>query len=151
MKKYLLPLLTAGLLASACAQTGQQRADEADAGQSAEQHILMAELAVQQHDFAEAARQYALALRKSDDPELAARAGPMVFDYGSYDDALSAAQRWIALDATAVQPRRELASLYLQRGRVGKAMPELEWLFQAVSAETDQGFRRAAAPADRER
>ncbi len=140
MKKYLLPLLTAGLLASACAQTGQHRVDQADAGQSAEQHILMAELAVQQHDFAEAARQYALALRKSDDPELAARAGPMVFDYGSYDDALGAARRWITLDATAVQPRRELASLYLQRGRVGKALPELEWLFQAVSKESDQGF-----------
>lgn len=140
MKKYLLVLLTAGLLTTACAQTGSRLAGDAADDQTAEHHVLMAELASQQHDFAEAARQYALALEKTDDPDLAARAGPVVFDYGSYDEALDAARRWIRLDSEAVPPRRQLASLYLQRGRVGKALPELEWLYQLVSRETDQGF-----------
>ena len=140
MKKYLSVLLTLGLLITACAQSGPQPGAGADAEQTAEQHILMAELAVQQHDFAEAARQYALALEQSDDPDLAARAAPKVFDYGSYDEALRAARRWTRLDPDAVPPRRQLASLYLQRNRVGKALPELEWLYQLVSRETDQGF-----------
>ena len=91
MKKYLPALLTVGLLTTACAQTGSRLAGDAADDQSAEHHVLMAELASQQHDFAEAARQYALALKKTDDPDLAARAGPVVFDYGSYEEALDAA------------------------------------------------------------
>jgi len=140
MKKYLLFLIGVGLLASACAQTGQRPDAGAEDPQDVQKHVLMAELAVQQHDFAAAAREYAQVMRTTDDPILAARAAPYVFDYGEYDDAVMAASRWIKLDPDALEPRRQIAALYLQKGEVGKALPQLEWLFGVVTAQGDQGF-----------
>jgi len=140
MKKYLLFLISFGLLASACAQTGQRSDVGAEDDQGVQQHVLMAELAVQQHDFAKAASEYAQVMRMTDDPMLAARAAPYVFDYGEYDDAVMAASRWIKLDPDALEPRRQIAALYLQKGEVGKALPQLEWLFGVINAQSDQGF-----------
>ncbi len=140
MKKYLPLLISYWLLASACAQTGQHADAGAKDSKSVQQHVLMAELAVQQHDFPTAASEYAEVMRKTDDPALAARAAPYVFDYGDHDDALMAAKRWIELDPDALEPRRQIAAMYLQKGEVGKALPQLEWLFGVISEQSDQGF-----------
>jgi tetratricopeptide (TPR) repeat protein len=142
MIRVLFPSLILSFVLSACTAAGPRAEDETDmvSADSADYHVLMAEMALQRHEFEVAAREYSQAIRKSDDPELAERAGRIVLQYGSHEESVAAAEHWIEIDPEALEPRRQLALLRLQRGQVGKALPHLEFLYEAVREESDQGF-----------
>ena len=124
MKYLVFSLVVAALSITGCAQPG----DQPDAAQTApgagtDYHVLMAEIALQRQQFATAAREYHSALAGNEDAELAARAGRVIYEHGTYEHALDAAHHWAELDPEAVEPRRYLALLYLQSGAVRKALP----------------------------
>ncbi len=117
----------------------EQSSDSAQPGNS-DYHILMAEIALQRHEFPVAASEYHKALAGSEDVELAARAGRVIYEHCTYEQALDAARHWIELDPDAVEPRRYLVLLHLQKGQVGKSIAHLEHLHSVVAAESDQGY-----------
>jgi tetratricopeptide (TPR) repeat protein len=141
MKYLAFSLLLAILAATGCAQTAD-RADPSGATEpaDADYHVLMAEIALQRHQFATAASEYYQALSGNEDAELAARAGRVIYEHGTYEQALDAAWHWTKLDPDAVEPRRYLALLYLQVGAVRKSLPHLEFLHGIVEESSEQGF-----------
>ncbi len=141
MKYLVFSLLLAALSVAGCAQPGD-RPDPAQeaSGAGSDYHVLMAEIALQRQQFATAAREYHNALAGNEDAELAARAGRVIYEHGTYEHALDAARHWAELDPEAVEPRRYLALLYLQSGAVRKALPHLEFLHGVVEKSSEQGY-----------
>jgi tetratricopeptide (TPR) repeat protein len=141
MKYLVFSLVLATLSVAGCAQPGD-RPDPAQeaSGAGTDYHVLMAEIALQRQQFATAAREYHNALADNEDAELAARAGRVIYEHGTYEHALDAARHWAELDPEAVEPRRYLALLYLQSGAVRKALPHLEFLHGVVEKSSEQGY-----------
>mgnify|MGYP001812804419 FL=1 len=142
MKNLTFSLLICGLLAAGCSGPGTTRDEQAAATDAtdADYHILLAEIALQRQQYSVAASEYTRAVRLSEDPELAERAARVVFNYGTYDQAVATARRWAELAPEAIDARRYLVLLYLQTGRVKEAMPHLTTLYEASAAETEEGY-----------
>ncbi len=141
MKYLLFSVLLAIVAATACVHGESPTADrQSEESGDGDYHVLMAEIALQRHQFSVAATEYHRALAANEDPELAARAGRIVYEYGTYDQALDAALHWVDVVPDAVEPRRYLVLLYLQRGAVRKALPHLEFLHGVVQESSDQGY-----------
>lgn len=141
MKYLVFSVLLAFASVSACVHGGDQGgAEKQSADEDSNYHVLMAEIALQRHQFAVAATEYHQALQGNDDPELAARGGRIVYEYGTYDQALAAVNHWVELAPEAVEPRRYLVLLYLQQGAVRRSLPQLEFLHGVVVASSDAGY-----------
>jgi tetratricopeptide (TPR) repeat protein len=141
MKILTFSLLICGLLAAGCSTSPASRDDTAATDATdADYHILLAEIALQRQQYPVAASEYTRAVRLSDDPELAERAARVVFNYGTYDQALATARRWAELAPESPDARRYLVLLYLQTGRVKDAMPHLRRLHELSGAETEGGY-----------
>lgn len=137
----ILIVLWATLLAG-CAQLGGSTSPADDVPGDPDYHVLMAEIAMQRRQVDVAAGQYYRALMASDDAELAARAGQVVYDYGTYDEALATARRWAELDPEALEPRRQLVLLRLQAGEHHRALEHLEFFYERLD---EAGERRLEA------
>jgi len=141
MKYLVFSVMLAVASISACVHGSDRNgAEEQAAEEGADYHVLMAEIALQRHQFAVAATEYHRALKDNDDPELAARAGRIVYEFGTYDQAIEAVQHWVDLAPDAVEPRRYLVLLYLQQGAVRRSLPHLEFLHGVVAASSDTGY-----------
>jgi len=140
MKYLVFSALLALASITACVHGDDPTKPREEEPQDGDYHVLMAEIALQRHQFAVAASEYHKALAGSDDPELAARAGRIIYEYGTYDQALDGARHWVDLIPDAVEPRRYLVLLYLQRGAVRKSLPHLEFLHGVVEESSDQGY-----------
>jgi tetratricopeptide (TPR) repeat protein len=141
MKYLLFSALLAIVAATACVHGESPTADrQSEESGDGDYHVLMAEIAMQRHQFSVAATEYHRALADNEDPDLAARAGRIIYEYGTYDQALDAAVHWVEVVPDAVEPRRYLVLLYLQRGAVRKALPHLEFLHGIVQESSDQGY-----------
>ncbi len=141
MKYLVFSVLLAIASVSACVHGGDRGgAEEQTADEGADYHVLMAEIALQRHEFDVAAAEYHQALKDNDDPELAARAGRIVYEYGTYEQALEAIEHWVHLAPDAVEARRYLVLLYLQQGAVRRSLPHLEFLHGVVAASSDTGY-----------
>ena len=141
MKYLVFSVLLAIASVSACVHGGDRSDTEAQATEEgADYHVLMAEIALQRHQFATAATEYYRAIKGDEDPELAERAGRTVYEYGTYDQALEAVEHWVTVAPDAVEPRRYLVLLYLQQGAVRRSLPHLEFLHGVVAAKSDTGY-----------
>jgi len=141
MKNLILPYLACLFLLVGCSQTSTRTADEAEGlAIDADHHILMAEISLERRQFDVAATEYYRALLQSDNPELFERANRIIYDFGTYDQALDAATRWYELDDSAVGARQNLVLLYLQQGKVKKALPHLDYLYDRAGENSDRGF-----------
>ncbi len=140
MKYLVFSALIALASVTACVHGDDPTKAREEEPRDGDYHVLMAEIALQRHQFAVAASEYHKALAGSDDPELAARAGRIIYEYGTYDQALDSAVHWVDLVPDAVEPRRYLVLLYLQRGAVRKSLPHLEFLHSVVEKSSDQGY-----------
>lgn len=136
--KPLVPIVLALLAACAAPAPAPEAVDPhavaPDPGQPGEPgyHLLMAEIAMQQDRPALAATEYLRASRASEDPELAERAARVTAAYGTAEEALAAARRWVVLAPEAAVARRFLARAYLQSDQPQKAIPELARLRAAA-------------------
>ncbi len=141
MKYLVFSALLAIVSASACVH-GSDRSGGAEesTAEGTDYHVLMAEIALQRHEYYVAATEYHRALKGNDDPELAARAGRIVYEYGTYEQAVEAVEHWVDLVPDSLEARRDLVLLYLQQGAVRRALPQLEYLHGVVEASSDDGY-----------
>ncbi|MGD8745568.1 MAG: hypothetical protein PVI02_04415, partial [Gammaproteobacteria bacterium] len=96
MKYLLFSALLAIVAATACVHGESPTADrQSEESGDGDYHVLMAEIAMQRHQFSVAATEYHRALAANEDPDLAARAGRIIYEYGTYDQALDAAVHWV--------------------------------------------------------
>lgn len=155
--KPLIPIVLA-LLAGCAAPAPEavdpdSRAPEIGEPGEANYHLLMAEIAMRRDRPALAATEYLRAARTSEDPELAERAARVTAAYGTPEEALAAAQHWIALLPDALVARRFLARAYLQSDEPGRAIPEIARL-RAAAGDVERPFLAllplATAAEDRE-
>ncbi len=141
MKYLIFSALVAFASVTACVHgEAPPAAGEADGPRDGDYHVLMAEIALQRQQFDVAATEYHRALAGNDDPELAARAGRVIYEYGTYEQALDGARHWVDVVPDALEPRRYLVLLYLQQGAVRKSIAHLEFLHDVVEEKSDQGY-----------
>ena len=141
MKYLIVPILLSAALVAGCGQTSTRSTEQAEGlAIDADHHILMAEISLERRQFHVAATEYYRALLQSDNPELFERANRIIYDFGTYEQALDAATRWLKLDETAVGARQNLVLLYLQQGKVKKSLPHLEYLYERAEENSDRGF-----------
>jgi tetratricopeptide (TPR) repeat protein len=137
----LFPLLLLGACASP--RPAEPGPDELapDFGQPGEAgyHLLMAEIALQRDLPEIAATEYLRAAKASEDPEIAAQATRVASAFGTREEGLEAAARWVELAPELPDPRRFLVRLHLQAPDVASAAAELEFLRGAL-AERERPF-----------
>jgi tetratricopeptide (TPR) repeat protein len=141
MKNLIVPILLFAAVVAGCGQTSTRSTEQSEGlAIDADHHILMAEISLERRQFDVAATEYYRALLQSDNPELFERANRIIYDFGTYDQALDAAMRWSRFDETAVGARHNLVLLYLQQGEVRKAMPHLRYLYERADENSERGF-----------
>ena len=141
MKNLIVPILLFTAFVTACGQTSTRPVEQSEGlAIDADHHILMAEISLERRQFDIAATEYYRALLQSDNPELFERANRIIYDFGTYEQALDAATRWLRLDEEAVGARQNLVLLYLQQGEVRKALPHLKHLYERAEKNSDRGF-----------
>jgi len=86
----------------------------ADDPSAASEHMLQAEMALQNDEYLKAAIEYRKAAELSSSVEVARKATRIGFTYKFNDEALLAAKRWIKLDKDSDEARLYLAQLYFR-------------------------------------
>ncbi len=81
-------------------------------------HLLQAEIALQQMDYLQAAREYRMAAELSSSVDIARKATRVASSYGFNEDALLAAERWLELDPDDDEALFHLARLQLRQGEL---------------------------------
>ncbi len=121
---------------------GDEQAVEPFASEDGEAsyHLLLAELARERGQFADAAIQYRKAADLSPDPEVAEQAVNLALELGRHDDALAAARRWVEVDPDNVDASQKLSSLLLRDDDVSGAVAELERLLALFGGDPEQSF-----------
>ena len=104
-------------------------------------HIMAGEMAAARNEPGLAAAEFLAALRKVDDPALAARATGLAFTAGSANLVQQAAQRWLELDANNMDPREVLLAMDLQRNEVEGAYTQAKAIVDGHGGGRDEGFR----------
>jgi len=85
---------------------------------TAADHLLQAEVALQSDDLLTAVVEYRKAAELSDSIELARNATRRAFDFGFNEEAVKAAQRWVDLDPTSDEALVHLGQIQLRLGDV---------------------------------
>jgi Flp pilus assembly protein TadD len=114
-------------------------------------HLLVAALAAREEDHAQALASYSQAMHLSDDPRLAERAARLALQADEPALGQEAAQRWMALDAEATEPRQILALFELRLGERQAARDRLGALLREAGPGRDEVFAQVAAALSRER
>ncbi len=101
-------------------------------------HVLRAEIALHRMDYLEAAREYRLAAETSKSVDIARQATRIAFSYGFYEDALTAATRWLELEQDSDEALFHVARLQLRLGDVRNARRNYKKLIERNDAEPDE-------------
>lgn len=119
-------LVVAAGIAAGCATAPQSatRAGDADF------HLVLAEIARERGQFAEAARHYRDAALVSTDPEVAERATQMAWQAEEFEIGLDSASRWQSLAPEDLRPIRFLAGFELRLGNVRPAADQFSRLVE---------------------
>ena len=86
--------------------------------ESAAEHVLQAEIALHGNEYLKAASEYRKAAELSDSVEIARQATRLAFNFGFSEEAVIAAQKWVALDPDSDEALIHLAQIQLRLGDV---------------------------------
>ncbi len=103
-------------------------------------HLLLAEMANQEGNYALASSEYRRAALLNASPEVAERATRMAFDHGYIDDALVSAQHWVRLSPDDRQARVLLASLMLETGDADGATAHFRYYIEHAESTVNVAF-----------
>ena len=106
-----LQRLAFGMACVLLSATPQVFADDAE---ELSEHLLQAELALQNSQYQLAASEYRKAAELSDDPEIAQKAARVAYSYGFNKEALRSAKRWAKLDDENDEALLYVSQLYLR-------------------------------------
>jgi tetratricopeptide (TPR) repeat protein len=106
--------------------------------ESAEGLEMSAQLALEADDYLRAVTRYLEAARLSDDPAVAERATRTAFGLGFNEEALVAAERWLALDGDNEQAKAYVAQLQLRAGNLKAARDAFRDIIEAGTEPPDQ-------------
>jgi tetratricopeptide (TPR) repeat protein len=115
-----------------------------DTTAEAQYQILVGELALRRDQPGVAARAFVTALRSNPDLELAQRATQLALRANDEMLALEAADIWLRLDPTAVDPREVILRVNLLRGREDEAARQARFIVEGHAAGVGDGFRHLA-------
>lgn len=101
---------------------------------------LLAEIALQRNDKALATRAYMELLERTQDYRIAERATQIALHSRLPDEALAAANKWLALEPESVAARQTVAGILVSKGRLDEAKPHLEQLLVAEDVNAGHGF-----------
>ena len=132
-RKPAVALLAALILAAA----PYAAADEEVSGEASE-HVLAAEMALQQDDYLTAVREYRKAAEASDSIEIARQATALAYDFEFDEEALRSAQRWLELDEDSENALRVVAQLQLRTGSLKAARKSFEKYLALGEGEEEQ-------------
>ena len=105
---------------------------------TAADHLLKAEVALQGDDFLTAVVEYRKAAELSDSIELARNATRRAFDFGFNEEAVKAAQRWVDLDPKSDEALVHLAQTQLRLGDVRNSRRSFEKLIKRGEQAPDE-------------
>ncbi len=111
---------------------------------AAQYHILAGELAAQRQQPVEAATQLLKALDYIDDVSLAQRAALLAFSAKSDALALRAAERWLKLEPSNLEPREILLRAALRLGKTAQVQAQAEAIVRDHAAGEVEGLRHVA-------
>lgn len=101
-------------------------------------HVLQAEIALHQMEYLRAAREYRLAAELGSSVDIARQATRIGSSFGFYEEALAAAERWLALDQDSDEALFHLARLQLRSGKTRDARRSYEQLINRGDDPPDQ-------------
>ncbi|NBD95082.1 MAG: tetratricopeptide repeat protein [Gammaproteobacteria bacterium] len=135
---------------AACATTGpgggkspDGQGDEAEA--DAQLHIATAERLVDVGEYESALQEYLAAARTSSDPEIARMVARLAGQLQNWPAAITAAERWLALDEDAESAHHIRIIARVNLGRPEAAVEAMtQWLDRVGSADGPHWWRRAA-------
>jgi tetratricopeptide (TPR) repeat protein len=110
----------------------------ADDAEELSEHLLQAELALQNSRYQEAATEYRKAAELSDDPEIAQQATRIAYSYGFNEDALKSAKRWAKLDDEDDEALLYVSQLYLRTGEIRNSQRSFEKLLKRSQEPADE-------------
>lgn len=137
-----LAVLTVALLLGGCASQGDTAPSstaETPSG-DANSHLVIAEIALQRGEYADAAREYAAAAQLSADPQLAEQATRVAFSSRQNESAALSARRWLELVAENADAHRFMAVIALRLHRIDEAAREFGHLLRTTYASPAEGF-----------
>jgi tetratricopeptide (TPR) repeat protein len=102
------------------------------------EHVLKAELALQQQEYKTAASEYRKAAELSRNVDVARQATRVGFSYGFNEDALRSAKRWVKLDEESDEALLFVAQLQLRLGEVRASSKSLAKLLKRGEEPPDQ-------------
>jgi len=110
----------------------------ADDAEDLSEHLLQAELALQNNQYQEAASEYRRAAELSDDPEIAQQATQIAYSYGFNKEALKSAKRWAKLDDENDEALLYVSQLYLRNGEIRNSQRSFEKLLKRGQQPADE-------------
>ena len=110
----------------------------ADDAEELSEHLLQAELALQNSQYQEAASEYRKAAELSDDPEIAEKAARIAYSYGFNKEALRSAKRWTKLDDENDEALLYVSQLYLRTGEIRNSQRSFEKLLKRGREPADE-------------
>ena len=110
----------------------------ADDAEDLSEHLLQAELALQNNQYQEAASEYRRAAELSDDPEIAQQATQVAYSYGFNKEALKSAKRWAKLDGENDEALLYVSQLYLRNGEIRNSQRSFEKLLKRGQQPADE-------------
>ena len=110
----------------------------ADDAEELSEHLLQAELALQNNQYQEAASEYRRAAELSDDPKIAQQATQIAYSYGFNKEALKSAKRWAKLDDENDEALLYVSQLYLRNGEIRNSRRSFEKLLKRGQEPADE-------------
>jgi len=110
----------------------------ADDAEELSEHLLQAELALQNSQYQLAASEYRKAAELSDDPEIAQKAARVAYSYGFNKEALRSAKRWAKLDDENDEALLYVSQLYLRVGEIRNSQRSFEKLLKRGREPADE-------------
>lgn len=107
-------------------------------------HVLAGEMAAGRQLPEAAAEEFLKALAFAPDADLAGRATAFALSAKRDDLALKAAQKWLALDSTAMDAREVIAQLSLKAGNTAEAKLQADAMIKGHVGGEDEGLRHVA-------
>ena len=107
----------------------------------AQYHVLVGELALRREQPAVAARAFLAALRNVPDLELATRATQLALAANDEALALEAAQQWLRLSPTDMEPREVILRVSMAQGDGAAALAQARQIVEGHAGGLDEGFR----------
>lgn len=145
MRLRLLSLLGGLGLLVAAAPYAAEKPEPAQSDAEAQFHVMAGEMAAGRQQPAIAAREFLAALETVDDPDLARRATLLAIGARDEGLALQGAQRWLALEPNAMEPREVIARIALARGDLATTAAQAQAIIEGHAGGIEDGFGIVAA------